>query len=117
MQPVIHCEIAPGERNSETLMAVIQRNIPKIAEALAGDLQWYSQNAQLVPDSFKIISVENAGPDRFKMHYLFEWNLFSPCQDLNEMVTRQESVNFHISAGALRFEVIDNVRSSPADEL
>ncbi|WP_312240353.1 hypothetical protein [Pantoea sp.] len=117
MQPVIHCEIAPGESNSEKLLAIIQRNIPKIAEALAGDLQWYSQNAQLVPDSFKIISVENIAADCFKMHYLFEWNLFSPCQDLNETVTRKEQVNFHILPGALRFDVIDNLRPSPADEL
>lgn len=72
MQPVIYGEIAPGENDIDKLLAVIQQNIPKIAEALAGDLQWYSQNAQLVPESFKIISVENTGMDRFKMHYLFE---------------------------------------------
>lgn len=117
MQPVIHGEVAPGERDSEKLMAIIQRNIPKIAEALVGDLQWYSQNAQLVPNSFKIISVENIAVDQFKMLYLFEWNLFSPCQDLNEVVTRKEQVNFHLLPGALRFEVIDNTRPSSADEL
>jgi hypothetical protein len=51
------------------------------------------------------------------MLYDFMWNLFSPCQDLNETFTRQEDVLFHITPGALVFEVIDNTRPSPADEL
>lgn len=117
MQAVIHCEIEPGENNCNKLLAIIQQNIPKIAEALPGELYWYSQNAQRVPDSFKIIFVDAVAPDRFKMLYHFEWNLFSPCQDLNEIVAREESVTFVILPDEIRFDVIDNARPSPADEL
>ena len=45
MQSIIHCDIAVDEDDCEKLQAIIQGNILKIAEALAGDLQWYSQNA------------------------------------------------------------------------
>lgn len=117
MQAIIHCDIAVGEDNCAMLQAIIQGNILKIASALAGDLQWYSQNARLVPESFRIISIKIIANNRFKMLYDFQWNLFSPCQDLNETFTRQEDVMFHIKPGALVFEVIDNTRPSPADEL
>lgn len=117
MQAVIQCETEPGENNCDKLTAVIEQNIPKIAEALIGELDWYSQNAQLVPESIKIILIAAVAPGRFKMHYRFEWNLFSPCQDLNEIVVREESVTFLILPGEIRFEVIDNARPSPADEL
>nr|WP_310616301.1 hypothetical protein [Pantoea cypripedii] len=117
MQAIIHCDIAEGEDDCTKLQAIIQGNILKIAEALAGDLQWYSQNARLVPESFCIISISPGPNNRFKMLYDFMWNLFSPCQDLNETFTRQEDVLFHIVPGALVFEVIDNTRPSPADEL
>lgn len=117
MQAIIHCDIAVGEDNCTKLQALIQGNILKIASALAGDLQWYSQNARLVPESFRIISIKIIANNRFKMLYDFQWNLFSPCQDLNETFTRQEDVLFHIQPGALVFEVIDNTRPSPADEL
>lgn len=113
----IECDIAPGETDIAKIETIIQRNILKIAELLAGDLQWYSQNALLVPESFKINSIEVVGPNRFKMLYHFDWNLFSPCLDLNETMTQKEQVMFQIVPGALAFELIDNTRPSPADEL
>ncbi|MCZ4059075.1 hypothetical protein O3W44_08305 [Pantoea sp. LMR881] len=117
MQPRIACDIAQDESDCAKLMAIIQRNILKIAEPLVGDLQWYSQNALLVPESLKIISVEKTDNNRFKMLYNFDWNLFSPCLDLNETVTQKEQIMFHIVPGALEFEIIDNTRPSPGDEL
>ncbi|MDI9220791.1 hypothetical protein QMZ30_07740 [Pantoea sp. EA-12] len=117
MQSIIHCNIAVDEDDCEKLQAIIQGNILKIAEALAGDLQWYSQNAQLVPDSFKIISIQPHDQNRFKMLYDFSWDLFNPCLDLKETSTQREEVLFHIAPGALVFSVIDNTRPSPADEL
>ncbi|MDF7650259.1 hypothetical protein PUG42_17065 [Erwiniaceae bacterium L1_54_3] len=117
MQSIIHYDIAVDEDDCEKLQAIIQGNILKIAESLAGDLQWYSQNAQLVPDSFKIISIQPLDNKRFKMLYDFTWNLFNPCLDLNEFRTQHEEVLFHIAPGALVFSVIDNTRPSPSDEL
>lgn len=99
------------------LMAFIQRNIPKIAQPLAGDLQWYSPHAQLVPESFKIKAVEKLTSTRFKMLYQFDGHIFSPCLDLNEVFTREEQVLFHVLPGRLEFELIDNQQPSPADEL
>lgn len=113
----IECDIAPCETDIAKIETFIQRNILKIAEPLAGDLQWYSHNALLVPESFKINSIEAVGPNRFKMLYHFDWNLFSPCLDLNETMTQKEQVMFQIVPGALAFELIDNTRPSPADEL
>ncbi|WP_343552214.1 hypothetical protein [Pantoea sp.] len=117
MTSIIHCDIALNEDDCEKLLGIIQGNILKIAEALAGDLHWYSQNAQLVPDSFHIISIQPSDNNRFKMLYDFSWNLFNPCLDLNETFKRREEVMFQVTPGALVFEVIDNTRPSPADEL
>lgn len=117
MPSIIHCDIAVNEDDCETLARFIQGNILKIAEALAGDLQWYSQNAQLVPESFQIISIKPTHNNRFKMLYDFSWNLFNPCLDLNEIFKRREEVLFQVQPGVLVFDVIDNERPSPADEL
>ncbi len=117
MQSIIHCDIDVNEDDIAQLQTLIQRNILKIAEALAGDLQWYSANAQLVPDSFKIISIQPTSNNRFKMLYDFTWSLFNPCLDLNETTRQREEVLFQVKPGALVFEVIDNTRPSPADEL
>lgn len=51
------------------------------------------------------------------MLYDFSWNLFNPCLDLNETFMRREEVLFQVKPGALVFDVIDNERPSPADEL
>jgi hypothetical protein len=99
------------------LTAFIQRNIPKIAQPLAGDLQWYSPHAQLLPESFKIKSVEKLASNRFKMLYQFSGHIFSPCLDLNETFTREEQVMFQVFPGRVEFELIDNQQPSPADEL
>jgi len=113
----IECDIAQDETDCPKIAAIIQRNILKISDELAGDLRWYSQEARLVPGSMKIISVEKQPPNSFKLLYDFEWNLFSPCLDLNETVSQSERVTFHIEPGALVFDVIHNSRPSPADEL
>ncbi|MEB5834822.1 hypothetical protein MXF26_00930 [Pantoea dispersa] len=117
MQSIIHSDIDVNEDDCGKLRQIIQGNILKIAQDLAGDLQWYSQNAQLVPDSFTIISIQPIGHKRFKMLYDFTWDLFNPCLDLNETFTQREEVLFQTTPGALVFEVIDNTRPSPCDEL
>ncbi|MEB5973569.1 hypothetical protein ACWXWB_12875 [Pantoea dispersa] len=117
MQSIIHSDIDVDEEDCDKLRNLIQGNILKIAKDLAGDLQWYSQNAQLVPDSFTLISIQPVGNKRFKMLYDFRWDLFNPCLDLNETFTQREEVVFAITPGALVFEVIDNTRPSPSDEL
>lgn len=117
MTVTLPCDIAVDENDSEKLKILIQRNIPKIASALVGDLQWYSESAQLNENSFRVKSVEQVTTNRFKMFYDFEWNLFSPCLDLNEVTRREEQVTFNVHAGALHFEVVDNQRPGTADEL
>ncbi|RPE03600.1 hypothetical protein BBB56_03675 [Candidatus Pantoea deserta] len=109
--------ICPDNPDLPELIAFIQRNIPKIAQPLAGDLQWYSPHAQLLPESFKIKSVEKLASNRFKMLYQFDGHIFSPCLDLNETFTREEQVSFRLLPGVLEFELIDNQPPSPADEL
>ncbi|MDI6958258.1 hypothetical protein QMM04_19070, partial [Pantoea sp. Pa-EAmG] len=69
MQSIIHSDIDVNEDDCGKLRQIIQGNILKIAQDLAGDLQWYSQNAQLVPDSVTIISIQPVGHKRFKMLY------------------------------------------------
>ncbi|MGK3142689.1 hypothetical protein [Pantoea sp. C2G6] len=113
----IECDIAPDESDSAKIAEIVQRNILKISDLLAGDLRWYSQDARLVPGSLKIVSVKKHGPNSFNLLYDFDWNLFSPCLDLNETVTQSEQVNFRITPGALEFDLIDNQLPSPADEL
>lgn len=113
----IESNICADNPDIPELMAFIQRNIPKIAQPLVGDLQWYSPHAQLLPESFKIKSVEKLASHRFKMLYQFDGHIFSPCLDLNETFTREEQVLFQVLPGILEFELIDNQQPSPADEL
>lgn len=91
--------------------------IPKIEDALTGSLLWYSQNAQYVPDSIKIISVEHLSDSRYKLHYSFKWNVFNACLDIDAEQTTSETVNFEWHSDALIFDFIDNERASVADEL
>lgn len=95
----------------------IQRIIPKIEESLTGSLLWYSQNAQYVPDSMKIISIEYSGESRYKMTYSFRWNVFNACLDIDEDETTIETVSFGYQPGQLIFDFIQTDRSTTADEL
>lgn len=113
----VNCTIAYGEENLSRIKAVIQQIIPKIAPLLAGDLSWYSPHARLVAESFKIDSLKKIAANQFKMIYQFDGHIFSPCLDLNEIFTRQEQVIFQILPDTLEFDVIENRRPSPADEL
>lgn len=95
----------------------LQRIIPKIEQELTGSLFWYSQNAQYVPDSLKIISVECSGESRYKMRYSFRWNVFNACLDIDADQTITESVNFEWIPGELIFDFVDNDQTTVADEL
>jgi hypothetical protein len=95
----------------------IQRIIPKIEASLTGSLLWYSQNAQYVPDSMKIISIEQSGESRYKMRYSFRWNVFNGCLDIDEDETTTETVNFEYQPGQLIFDFIQTEQLTSADEL
>ncbi|AWQ19721.1 hypothetical protein NS303_11290 [Pantoea ananatis] len=113
----IECDVAQDETDCAKLATIIERNILKITDSLVGDLHWYSANAILVPGSLRVIAVEMTETNRFKLLYDFQWNLFNPCLDLNEIVTQNEHVSFRICPAALVFEPIENQRPSPGDEL
>lgn len=113
----IESNICPDNPGIPELTAFLQRNIPKIAEPLAGSLQWYSPHAQLLPETFEIKAVEKLASNHFKMLYQFDGHIFSPCLDLNETFTREEQVLFRVLPGTLEFELIDNQQPSPSDEL
>lgn len=103
------------ESESE-LISTIQRIIPKIEDELTCSLLWYSQNAQYVPQSLKIISFERIGPG-YKMTYSFSWNVFNACLDIDSDETTIQSVNFECQPDALVFDFIDTERVTAADEL
>ncbi|MFD1801594.1 hypothetical protein ACFSFZ_05180 [Mixta tenebrionis] len=117
MRKIVPCDILQAEENTLKLKSIIIQNIPKIEKSLVGDLQWYAQNALLVPGSIKVISVEAQGQHQYKMLYQFDWNVFNACLDINQTESRQETIDFEVIAGALAFNVIDNTRPSTADEL
>lgn len=117
MRKIIPCDILQDDKNPLKLKGLILQIIPKIEKMLAGDLQWYSQNALLVPESVNIISVEPLRNDRYKMYYQFDWNVFNPCLDINQTETQRESVEFDVIPGGLAFNFIDDTRPSTADEL
>jgi len=116
VRKIIPCDILQAEEDPLKLKSIIHQNIPKIEKLLTGDLQWFSQNALLVPGTIKIISVELQHHHRYKMHYQFDWNVFNPCLDINQTETSQESIEFEVITGALAFDFIDNTRPSTADE-
>jgi len=113
----IPATLSINETDTTKLIAVINQNILKLSAALAGDLQWYSQNALLVPDSFVIISISAIAPSFFKMHYHYQWNVFNACLNINESETQTETVTFQVVPEGLLFDIIENQRPSPADEL
>ncbi|QHM70166.1 hypothetical protein C7M51_00426 [Mixta intestinalis] len=117
MRKIIPCGILQPEENTLKLKSIIIQNIPKIEKWLIGDLEWYSQNALLVPGSIKVISVEALGQQQYKMAYRFDWNVFNACLDINQTESCQETITFEVIPGALAFNVIDNTRPSTADEL
>ena len=105
------------EVNEAVLQKFIQRTIPKIEDELTGSLQWYSQNAQFVPGSVKIISVEHVGYSRYKMIYSFSWQVFNACLDIDSEQLTTQTVNFEWQNNVLVFDFIDTERASVADEL
>ncbi|MEQ4532378.1 MAG: hypothetical protein ABN478_13905 [Mixta sp.] len=117
MRKIVPCDILQADKNPLKLKDILLQNIPKIEKMLIGDLQWYSQNALLVPGTIKVISVEALSDNRYKMYYQFDWNVFNPCLDINQTETKQETVEFEVISGALVFDFIDNTRPSTADEL
>lgn len=117
MTILIPATLSLNETDTTRLSAIINQNIPKLTSALVGDLQWYSQNALFVPDSLRIISITEIAPSCFKMHYHFEWNNFNACLNINETESQIESVIFQLVPQGLLFDVIENERPSPADEL
>ncbi|RWR00693.1 hypothetical protein ED28_17685 [[Pantoea] beijingensis] len=117
MRISIECDYLTVEINQPQLQEIIQQNIPKIEDALTGDLSWYSQNARLVPDSIKILLIEPLGKLRYKMHYNFRWNIFNACLDIDATDTATESVEFEVVPGALVFDFTDNAHPDTADEL
>ncbi len=105
------------ELNEASLQQSIQRIIPKIEAELTGSLLWYSQNAQYVPESVKIISLEQKGYSRYKMNYSFCWRVFNPCLDIDSEQLTTQTVNFECQPDALIFDFIDMERACVADEL
>lgn len=106
-----------NEGNLQALAKNIQQIIPKIEPELTGSLLWYSQNAQYVPDSLKIISIEYSPESRYKMTYSFRWNVFNACLDIDAGQTTTETVNFECQPDALIFDFIDTTQPTAADEL
>jgi len=113
----ISCNLDKTVGNTAALAEIIQRIIPKIADELTGSLIWYSQNAQYVPESIKIISIEYLGESRYKMAYSFRWTLFNACLDIDAEETLSETVNFQHTGDALIFDFIDTEPATAADEL
>lgn len=106
-----------NEPDLNLLSENIERIIPKIEDLLTGSLSWYSQNAQYVPESIKIISIEHSGESRYKMTYSFRWNVFNGCLDIDENETTVETVNFEQQPGQLIFDFIQTEQPTSADEL
>lgn len=117
MRKTIPFSYSGNEDDLITLSDNLQRIIPKIEVDLTGSLLWYSQNAQYVPESMKIISIEYSGESRYKMTYSFRWNVFNACLDIDADQTTTETVNFQWQSGLLTFDFIDNQQTSTADEL
>ncbi|WP_158783863.1 hypothetical protein [Pantoea sp. BAV 3049] len=106
-----------NEGNLQTMAQNIQQIIPKIEAELTGSLIWYSQNAQYVPDSIKIISIEYSSESRYKMTYSFRWDVFNACLDIDAWQTTTETVNFECQPDALIFDFIETSQPTVADEL
>jgi len=117
MRKCIPVSFTVNEDNETGLISVIQGIIPKIEDELTGSLLWYSQNAQYVPESLKIISIERREPTGYKMTYRFSWNVFNACLDIDESETSIHSVNFECQPDALIFDFIETERATVADEL
>lgn len=117
MRKRIPVSSAIKEEDESAMIELIQRIIPKIEDELTGSLLWYSQNAQYVPETLKIISVEPGELSGYKMTYSFRWNVFNACLDIDADETTIQSVNFERQSDALVFDFIETARASAAEEL
>ncbi|MEN5016487.1 hypothetical protein ABEH87_09055 [Erwinia sp. Eh17-17] len=117
MRRTVPLKYRQTDPNPLELTEHIRQIIPKIADDLVGSLEWYSQNAHIVPDSIKIISLEHLQQSRYKLNYSFRWNVFNACLDIDAYETTTQSVNFNVTQDALVFDFIDNDRHAMSDEL
>lgn len=117
MRKTLLLKYRQDELNPLELMKEIQQIIPKIEDDLVGSLEWYSPNAQYVPGSIRIISLEHLEQSRYKLNYSFHWNVFNACLDIDAVETTNQSVNFSCDADSLVFDFIDNGRNAMSDEL
>ncbi|WP_428945443.1 hypothetical protein ACQK5W_05060 [Pantoea sp. FN060301] len=117
MHNTISWESGDNEVTIAYLMQSIQQIIPKIADQLTASLSWYSPNAQYVPESIKIISIEHREGSRYKMTYSFRWNVFNGCLDLDTDEKTIDTVNFYLRPDAVVFDIVETARPTTADEL
>ncbi|WP_034912815.1 hypothetical protein [Erwinia sp. 9145] len=93
-----------NEGDGENLKQVVALIIPEIVDELTDSIFYYSSNAQYVPESIKIISIEEMQPARYKMTYSFSWRVFNACLDIDSDETMTDKVNFERFPGAIVFE-------------
>lgn len=99
------------------LKEFIEENIPLLEETLVGNLSYYSESARYETGSLTLQAIEPLSANRYSMRYRYRWILFNACLDINAEEYCEERLTFTHSGSALIFDIVDNNRPSPADEL
>lgn len=99
------------------LQAFIQENIELIDRKLIRDLSYINPLAYY-KEGMTIERIENLDANLFRMHFFYQWHIFSGCMDMNEEGVINDKVKFTLSQeGALQFDLNGFGQLSTADDL
>jgi len=99
------------------LKTIVDANIPLLEESLVGNLSYYSDNARYEAKSLTVTQLTQLSERTYSMTYCYRWTIFNGCLDIDAVEQREESITFTHSGSQLCFNIIDNSRPSPSDEL
>ncbi|MBS0968289.1 MULTISPECIES: hypothetical protein [Yersiniaceae] len=99
------------------LKTIVDANIPLLEDSLIGNLSYYSDNARYEAGSLTVTGLEPLSAHVYSMTYRYRWTIFNGCLDIDAAEQREERITFTHSGSQLCFNIIDNSRPSPSDEL
>lgn len=109
--------VADTEIDSICIEQLISQNILKIESILNVTVKWYSENAQIVPNSLKIISLSRINKSAYRLSYHYQWQIFNACLDISETERSEETIAVNVLDNGIELAIVDMTRPTVADEL
>ncbi|PLR39307.1 hypothetical protein CYR32_03550 [Chimaeribacter coloradensis] len=99
------------------IQKIVDAHISQLEDTLVGNLSYYSDNARYEPGSLRVTQIVPLSGSDYSMTYHYRWTIFNGCLDIDAVEHKEERITFTHSGSQLCFNIIDNSRPSPSDEL